>query len=65
MALGADAVALGAPLIFAASHLQGTGKALPWEPPTQLVYYDGTLADTFEVDRGANYLAVALTLHGK
>lgn len=60
LALGADAVALGASLIFAVSHLQGTGKALPWEPPTQLVYYSGSIADQFNVEMGAKYLSNAL-----
>ncbi len=41
LALGADAVALGSPLLFASSHTQGSQKVLPWEPPTELAFYTG------------------------
>lgn len=59
LALGADAVYVGTAILFAMSHNQ-TLKSLPWEPPTQLIWYDGKYADQFDVKKGAeaayNYL---------
>ncbi len=39
LALGADAVYLGTVPLFALAHSQ-IDKAIPWEPPTTLLYYD-------------------------
>lgn len=60
LALGADAVALGVPVVIAASHLQGSHKMLPWEAPTQLVWYEGDRTDQFDVEQGAKHLAYYL-----
>jgi len=56
LALGADAVALGSIVLFAASHLQGSQKALPWEPPTEVVWYDADLSDQLDVEKAAKYV---------
>lgn len=56
LALGADAVYIGTMALFAVSHGQ-VFKSLPWEPPTQLVFYGGKQADEFDVDEGADRLA--------
>lgn len=55
IALGADAVYIGSIALFALSHGQ-VFKSLPWEPPTQIVFYDGHQADQFDVDEGADRL---------
>lgn len=56
IALGADAVYLGSSILFAMSHTQVL-KALPWEPPTALVWYIGKHADEFNTDEGAKHAA--------
>ncbi|GIM45324.1 FMN-binding glutamate synthase family protein [Collibacillus ludicampi] len=40
LALGADAVYLGTSVLYAMAHTQ-VFKAVPWEPPTQMVFYTG------------------------
>lgn len=55
LALGADATYIGAIALFAVAHTQVL-NALPLEPPTQAVWYDGKYADEFEVKRGAESL---------
>ncbi len=60
LAMGADAVALGSAVVFAASHDQGSQKALPWEPPTQFVLYDGDLKEKLDVEEGAKSVALYL-----
>lgn len=55
LALGADAVYMGTVLLFAVSHTQVL-KALPFEPPTQLLWYDGKYRHKFNVTEGANSL---------
>src|SRR5690606_32437274 len=57
LALGADAVALGSPLLFASSHTQGSQKVLPWEPPTELAFYTGEKRELYDVDEGAVFAA--------
>ncbi|WP_243387647.1 FMN-binding glutamate synthase family protein [Bacillus kexueae] len=52
IALGADAVYLGSVMLYAISHNQ-LNKPMPWEPPTQLVWYGGKYEDTFKVSKGA------------
>jgi len=54
-ALGADASYMGAILLFAMTHKQVL-KALPFEPPTQVVWYDGKHADKFSGKEGAKSL---------
>lgn len=56
LALGADAVYMGTAALFAATHEQLT-RALPWEPPTQIVWATGGLAGRFDAERGAQSLA--------
>lgn len=52
IALGADAVAVGTILLLALAHNQ-LGKAIPWEPPTQLVFDSGKYRDRLDVDVAA------------
>jgi glutamate synthase domain-containing protein 2 len=52
IALGADAVYIGAAALFAMAHTQ-TLNALPYEPPTQAVWYDGKAADQFDPELGS------------
>ncbi|MGI6704728.1 MAG: FMN-binding glutamate synthase family protein [Clostridia bacterium] len=54
-ALGADACYIGTIALFAMSHTQVT-KALPFEPPTQLIWYDGKEGKQFDIDKGADAL---------
>lgn len=56
LALGADAVAIGTMALFAVVHTQIL-KAVPFEPPTQLVYDAGSLSHKFDAEKGALYLA--------
>lgn len=55
LALGADAAYIGAAALFAMSHTQVL-NALPFEPPTQLVWYDGKYADQLDVKTSAENL---------
>ncbi len=56
LALGADAACIGGIALFAVSHTQVL-KAIPFEPPTQLVWYDGKHAADFDVAAGSKSLA--------
>lgn len=56
LALGADAIYIGAIALFAMSHTQVL-KALPWEPPAALVFYQGAMQKRFNVQEGGKYLA--------
>jgi len=60
MALGADGVYMGTSLLWAMTHDQVL-KAIPWEPPTQLTWSNGMLADRFDEDLAAKHLANFLT----
>ncbi|WP_028390285.1 FMN-binding glutamate synthase family protein [Bacillus cihuensis] len=60
LALGADAVYLGSTLLFAVAHSQ-TLKALPFEPPTQIVWNQGKFKDKFNVDEGVKAAEKFLT----
>ncbi|MGE5653750.1 MAG: FMN-binding glutamate synthase family protein [Bacillota bacterium] len=55
LALGADICGIGSPALFAISHTQVL-KPIPFEPPTQLVWYDGKFAKDFDVEKGAQSL---------
>jgi glutamate synthase domain-containing protein 2 len=55
IALGADGIYLGTAALWAMTHAQVT-KAVPWEPPTQLVYYKGKLEDRFDEQLAARNL---------
>ncbi|MEL7565538.1 MAG: FMN-binding glutamate synthase family protein [Dehalobacterium sp.] len=56
IALGADACYMGSIILFAMSHDQVL-KSLPFEPPTQVVWYDGKSAGKFNKKKAANSLA--------
>ncbi|MGI6575400.1 MAG: FMN-binding glutamate synthase family protein [bacterium] len=56
LALGADAVCIGSTALFAVSHMQAL-YALPWEPPTQIAWYDGVYRAKFNPQLGAQNLA--------
>lgn len=56
VALGADAVYVGSVALFALAHRQQF-KSLPWEPPTQVVFFGGRQADQLDVDEAAHALA--------
>ena len=59
LALGADAVYLGSVMLFTVAHKQVL-DAVPFEPPTQVVWSDGKYRDKFVREEGAknatNYL---------
>ncbi|WP_241236319.1 FMN-binding glutamate synthase family protein [Brevibacillus marinus] len=55
IALGADGVYLGTAALWAMTHTQ-VAKAVPWEPPTQLVYYGGKLEHRFDEQQAAAHL---------
>jgi len=52
IALGADAVVLGTVPLFALVHKQ-IGKVMPWEPLTQLVYYNSKYKKQLDIDLAA------------
>lgn len=56
LALGADAVAIGTAALFAVTHTQVL-KAMPFEPPVQVVYQKGRYQNRFDVEKGARHLA--------
>lgn len=56
MALGADGVEIGTIAIFALEHNQ-LFKALPFEPPTQVLWYEGKYKNKFNHKEGAKHLA--------
>ena len=60
LALGADAVYLGSAILFALAHTQSL-KAMPFEPPTQMLWYNGKFKDKFSADRGAQSAEYFLT----
>lgn len=55
LALGADACYIGTSALFAIGHEQIL-KPLPFEPPTQIVWYDGKFEDKFDPKLGAKNL---------
>ncbi|MFF0826257.1 FMN-binding glutamate synthase family protein [Brevibacillus sp. NPDC003359] len=56
MALGADGIFMGTAVLWAMTHDQVT-KAIPWEPPTELTNYPGSLKNKFDPDSATKYLA--------
>lgn len=52
LALGADAVYLGTSILFAVAHNQ-VSHAIPYEPPTQVVWNEGKYSQEFDIDFGA------------
>lgn len=59
IALGADAVNLGTVPLFALVHKQ-IGKVMPWEPLTQLVYYNSKYKERLDVELAAQNVANVL-----
>lgn len=55
IALGADAVYIGTAALFAVTHTQ-TLHALPFEPPTQAVWYTGKYSHKFSASEGGKAL---------
>lgn len=55
IALGADGIYMGTSLLWAMTHDQVT-KVIPWEPPTQLLFYPGSMAEDFHEEEAAQYL---------
>lgn len=60
LALGADAVYLGSTMLFTVSHSQSV-MALPFEPPTQMVWNQGKFKDQFNSEKGAETAEKFLT----
>jgi glutamate synthase domain-containing protein 2 len=60
LALGADAVYVGSAILFAVSHNQAL-NALPFEPPTQVVWNQGKFKDKFKVEEGVKTAEKFLT----
>ncbi|MCM3568557.1 FMN-binding glutamate synthase family protein [Neobacillus mesonae] len=60
LALGADAVYVGSALLFTVAHSQ-TLKAMPFEPPTQVVWNQGKYKDQFKQEEGAQSAEKFLT----
>jgi glutamate synthase domain-containing protein 2 len=56
LALGADVVAIGTIALLVIAHTQ-VSKAIPWEPPTELVFERGKYKDRLDIDIGAKSLA--------
>jgi methylamine---glutamate N-methyltransferase subunit C len=56
LTLGADAIYLGTVPLFALIHKQ-TGKVLPWEPLTQLVWYDSKYKQRLDIELAAQSVA--------
>jgi glutamate synthase domain-containing protein 2 len=56
IALGADGVSIGTIALIAMEHMQEF-KALPYEPPTQLLWYSGRYKKKFDIKKGANSLS--------
>lgn len=60
LALGADAVYVGSAILFAVSHNQSL-NALPFEPPTQVVWNKGKFKDQFKIEDGVKTAEKFLT----
>lgn len=60
LALGADAVYIGSAMLFTVSHPQSL-KALPFEPPTQVIWNQGKYKDQFKIEDGVKSAEKFLT----
>ncbi|MDM5333679.1 FMN-binding glutamate synthase family protein [Ureibacillus composti] len=60
LALGADAVYLGSAMLFSVSHSQSL-KAIPFEPPTQVVWNQGKFKDLYNREEGVKSAEKFLT----
>lgn len=56
IALGADGVYIGSIALFAMAHTQVL-KAMPWEPPPEVVFFKGKYQHKLNVEDSANNLA--------
>lgn len=56
LALGASAVYMGTTILYAAMHDQIV-NTLPYEPPTQMAWSNGTLTDLYDQEKGAQSVA--------
>ncbi|MDD4600807.1 Isopentenyl-diphosphate delta-isomerase [bioreactor metagenome] len=59
LALGADALYLGTVPLFSLTHDQST-KAIPWEPPTTLVFYNSPTKTQLDINQAATSVANVL-----
>jgi methylamine---glutamate N-methyltransferase subunit C len=55
LALGADAVSIGTVALFAVAHLENL-KALPFEPPGEILWETGQFKNKFNIKKGAHSL---------
>jgi len=55
VALGADAVYIGSIALFAMAHTQVL-KAMPWEPPPEVVFFKGKYQHRLNIEKGAKNL---------
>ncbi len=55
IALGADAIYIGAVALFAMSHTDVL-EAIPWEPPPSVVFFQGHMNKKFNAEKGAQNL---------
>lgn len=60
LALGADAVYLGSAMLFTVAHNQ-IFQAIPFEPPTQVVWNEGKFKNKFKIEDGVNTAEKFLT----
>lgn len=60
LALGADAIYIGSALLFTVAHSQSL-KAMPFEPPTQVVWNQGKYKDQFKIEDGVQAAEKFLT----
>ncbi|MBS4219634.1 FMN-binding glutamate synthase family protein [Bacillus sp. FJAT-49711] len=60
LALGADAVYIGSAILFSVAHSK-IFKAVPFEPPTQLVWNEGKFKDELKTEDGAKSAEKFLT----
>ena len=60
LALGADEVYVGSAMLFTVSHPQSL-KAMPFEPPTQVVWNQGKYKDQFKIEEGVKSAEKFLT----
>ena len=56
LALGADAVIIGTIAALTMSNVQ-VKKTIPWEPPTEILLYDGAKVKDYNVEEGAKTLS--------
>lgn len=60
IALGADAIYMATVPLFSLTHNQ-IGKAIPWEPPTTLVFYDSPAKSKLDIDLASTSVVNTIT----